>query len=156
ADYVLQGVGHLELHHLYRAMAWLGQQLPQDQQQGSSKLVPRCTKDQIEEYLFDRRRDLLTEVEVVFFDTTSLYFEGHGGDPLARSGHSKDHGPAEGRMVVGAVLDGEGRPICCALWPGNPADVTTLIPVVDRLWRRFHIRRVCIVADRGMVSQETI
>lgn len=59
-------------------------------------------------------------------------------------------------MVVGAVLDGEGRPICCELWPGNTTDVTTLIPVVDRLWRRFRIRKVCIVADRGMISQGTI
>src|SRR5262249_31046306 len=97
-----------------------------------------------------------TEVEVVFFDTTSLYFEGRGGQSLWHYGHSKDHRPDERQLVVGAVLDGEGRPICCALWPGNTADVTTLIPVVDRPWRRFHIRRVCIVADRGMVSQATI
>jgi transposase len=59
-------------------------------------------------------------------------------------------------MVVGAVLDGDGRPICCELWPGNTTDVTTLIPIVDRLWQRFHIRQVCIVADRGMISQDTI
>jgi len=156
ADYVLEGVGELELHHLYRAMAWLGQQLPDDQQQGSTQLVPRCTKDQIEEHLFERRRDLFTEVEVVFFDTTSLYFEGHGGETLGQYGHSKDHRPDERQLVVGAVLDGEGRPICCELWPGNTTDVTTLIPIVDRLWRRFHIRQVCIVADRGMVSQDTI
>ena len=50
----------------------------------------------------------------------------------------------------------QGRPICCELWPGNTADVTTLIPVVDRLRSRFGVRRVCIVADRGMISQETI
>jgi transposase len=59
-------------------------------------------------------------------------------------------------MVVGAVLDGQGRPICCELWPGNTTDVTTLIPVVDRLRSRFGVRRVCIVADRGMISRETI
>jgi transposase len=54
------------------------------------------------------------------------------------------------------VLDGEGRPICCELWPGNTADVTTLIPIVDRLWRRFQVRKICIVADRGMISAATI
>jgi len=155
-DYVLEGVDDLELHQLYRAMGWLGQQLPQDQQQGASKLVPRCTKDAIEEHLFGRRRDLFTEVELVFFDTTSFYFEGRGGESLGQYGHSKDHRPDEKQMVVGAVLDGEGRPICCELWPGNTSDVTTLIPIVDRLWRRFRIRKVCIVADRGMISQETI
>jgi Transposase DDE domain len=155
-DYVLQGVDQLELHHLYRTMGWLGRQLPDDQQQGCTKLVPRCTKDVIEEHLFARRRDLFTEVDLVFFDTTSLYFEGHGGESLGQYGHSKDHRPDERQMIVGAVLDGEGRPLCCELWPGNTTDVTTLIPIVDRLWRRFHIRRVCIVADRGMISQETI
>jgi hypothetical protein len=155
-DHVLAGGADVQLQHLYRAMAWLGEELPEDQQQGSTKLVPRTTKDVIEEQLFARRRDLFTELEMVFFDTTSLYFEGAGGEDLGRYGHSKDHRPDEHQMVVGAVLDGEGRPICCELWPGNTADVTTLIPVVDRLWRRFRIRQICIVADRGMISQHTI
>jgi transposase len=42
------------------------------------------------------------------------------------------------------------------MWPGNTADVTTVIPVIDRLRRRFDITRVCVVADRGMISAETI
>jgi transposase len=155
-DYVLDGVADIELQHLYRAMGWLGAPLPDEEQQGSTNLVPRCTKDLIEEHLFARRRDLFTEVDIVFFDTTSLYFEGHGGESIGQYGHSKDHRPDERQMVVGAVLDGAGRPICCELWPGNTTDVTTLIPIVDRLWRRFQIRRVCIVADRGMISQGTI
>jgi hypothetical protein len=154
--YLLDGGAELDLHHLYRAMAWLGEELPAEQQQGATRLVPRCTKDVIEERVFARRRDLFTQLEVVFFETTSLYFEGEGGATLGEYGHSKDHRPDEHQMVVGAVLDGTGRPICCELWPGNTTDVTTLIPIVDRLWRRFQIRQVCIVADRGMVSQETI
>lgn len=155
-DYLIDGKDDLELHHMYRAMAWLGDHLPVDQQHGSSKLVPRCTKDVIEEKLFEQRRDLFSELELVFFDTTSLYFEGEGGETLGQYGYSKDHRPDLHQMVVGAVLDGAGRPICCELWPGNTADVTTLTAVVDRLWQRFHIRRVCIVADRGMISQETV
>ena len=59
-------------------------------------------------------------------------------------------------MVVGAVIDNEGHPICCEMWPGNTADVTSLVPVVDRLRSRFSIGKVCIVADRGMISQDTI
>ena len=155
-DYLIDRADDIELHQLYRAMAWLGEQLPAQQQQGSTKLVPRCTKDVIEEQLFARRRDLFSELDIVFFDTTSLYFEGEGGDTLGAHGHSKDHRPDLHQLVVGAVLDGAGRPICCELWPGNTADVTTLIPIVDRLWRRFHIRKICIVADRGMISAATI
>ena len=59
-------------------------------------------------------------------------------------------------MVVAAVLDGQGRPVCCELWPGNTTDVTTLVPIVDRLRSRFSIERICIVADRGMISAKTI
>jgi transposase len=155
-DYLIDGADEVELHQLYRAMAWLGDQLPANQQQGATKLVPRCTKDVIEEQLFARRSDLFSELDIVFFDTTSLYFEGEGGETLGQYGHSKDHRPDLHQMVVGAVLDGEGRPICCELWPGNTADVTTLIAVVDRLRQRFRIRRACIVADRGMICQEAL
>ena len=93
---------------------------------------------------------------MVFFDTTSIYFEGEGGETIGQRGHSKDHRPDLKQMIVGAVLDGQGRPICCELWPGNTTDVTTLIPVVDRLRSRFGVTKVCIVADRGMISKETI
>jgi hypothetical protein len=154
-DYVLDGAAELDLHHLYRAMAWLGEELPAGQQRGSTRLVPLCTKDRIEEGLFQRRRDLFTQLEVVFFDTTSIYFEGEGGEELGQYGHSKDHRPDRYQMIVGAVLDGDGRPICCEMWPGNTTDVKTLVPIVDGLYRRFGIAKVCIVADRGMISQET-
>ena len=155
-DYLLDGAAELDLHHLYRAMAWLGEELPADEQRGSTRLVPLCTKDRIEEGLFQRRRDLFTQLQVVFFDTTSIYFEGEGGEELGQYGHSKDHRPDLYQMIVGAVLDGDGRPICCEMWPGNTTDVKTLIPIVDGLYRRFGIVKVCIVADRGMISQETI
>ncbi len=155
-DYLIDGAGELELHHMYRAMAWLGEQLPQSQQQERLTLVPRCTKDLIEERLFARRRDLFTELDIVFFDTTSLYFEGEGGETIGHHGHSKDHRPDLHQLIVGVVLDGAGRPISCELWPGNTADVTTLVPVVDRLGRRFQIHQACIVADRGMISDDTV
>ena len=54
------------------------------------------------------------------------------------------------------VLDGEGRPICSETWPGNATDVKALLPVVTRLRERFGITRMCLVADRGMISAETI
>jgi len=155
-DYEIKGCEGLQLHHLYRAMGWLGDELPHTEQADQTPLAPRCTKDLIEEALFARRRDLFTELQLVFFDTTSIYFEGEGGATIGQRGYSKDHRPDLKQMIVGAVLDGQGRPICCELWPGNTTDVTTLLPVVDRLRSRFGVTRVCIVADRGMISTETI
>ena len=154
--YAIERVADLELHHIYRAMAWLGEPLPAQDQAGATPFAPRCTKDLIEESLFAQRQDLFSELDLVFFDTTSIYFEGEGGETIGQYGNSKDHRPDLRQMVVGAVLDGSGHPICCELWPGNTADVKSLIPIIDRLQKRFGIGRVCLVADRGMISKETI
>ena len=153
--YRLPGTEELDLHHLYRAMAFLGE--PLDEKPGARVLsTPRCTKDWIEEQLFDQRRDLFSTIDLVFFDTTSIYFEGEGGWEIGQYGKSKDHRPDLKQMVVGLALDLDGWPLCCELWPGNTADVTTLLPVVHRLRQRFRVRRVSIVADRGMISADTI
>ena len=154
--HAIDGAEPLALQHLYRAMAWLGQPLPLAQQRALSHGMPRCNKDRIEEELFARRRDLLTTLDMVFFDTTSIYFEGRGGQEIGRRGKSKDHRPDLPQMVVGLVLDEEGWPLCCELWPGNTADVKTLLPVAARLQARFGVRRICIVSDRGMISAPTI
>jgi transposase len=154
-DYRIAGVDDLQLHHLYRAMAWLGEELPEAEQNGRT-LAPRCIKDLVEEQLFGRRRNLFTDLSVVFMDTTSLYFEGRGGETIGERGHSKDYRPHLNQMILGVVIDQQGRPVCSETWPGDTADVTTLIPVIDRLRARFGIGRVCVVADRGMISNETI
>ena len=153
--YRLPGTESLDLHHLYRAMAFLGEPLG-EQLPRPVLATPRCTKDWIEEALFAQRRDLFSELDLVFFDTTSIYFEGEGGQEIGQRGKSKDHRPDLNQMVVGLVLDRQGWPLCCELWPGNTADVTTLLPVVARMQERFHVGRVCIVADRGMISAQTI
>jgi transposase len=153
-NYLIPGTEALDLHHLYRAMAFLGQEI---EPKGQKTLgTPRCLKDLIEEELFERRRDLFTQVDLVFFDTTSLYFEGRGGESIGKRGHNKDHRPDLYQMVVGMALDVEGRPICCEMWPGNTADVKTLLPVIKRMRERFRLREITVVADRGMVSQATL
>ena len=155
-DYWIEGTTALALHHLYRAMGWLGEELPGSEQIGRTPFAPRCVKDVVEERLFEARRDLFSELSVAFMDTTSLYFEGAGGETLGQRGHSKDHRPDLMQMIIAVVMDQRGRPLCCEMWPGNTTDVTALMPVVDRLGRRFGITRVCVVADRGMISAQTI
>jgi transposase len=155
-SYDIAGADTLQLQHLYRAMAFLGEELPEEEQTGATPFSPRCVKDRIEEVLFSSRQDLFSSLELVFFDTTSIYFEGAGGQTLGQRGHSKDHRPDLKQMVVGLILDGSGHPVCCEMWPGNTADVTTLVPLANRLKKRFHVGRVCVVADRGMISKETI
>jgi hypothetical protein len=155
-EYRIEGAEGICLHQYYRAMGWLGEELKGSEQADALPFSPRCTKDLIEEGLFLRKRHLFSSLELVFFDTTTIYFEGEGGQSLGQRGYSKDHRPDLKQIVVGAVLDNEGRAVCCEMWPGNTADVKTLLPVVDRLRKRFRIQRVCIVADRGMISKESI
>ena len=151
--YRMEGTEPLELHHLYRAMAWLGEELAD--QSGAGR-APRRIKDLVEEQLFARRKSLFSDLSVVLFDTTSLFFYGAGGATLGRHGKSKDHRPDLRQVIVGVVLDEAGRPICSEIWPGNLTDVHALLPVVDRLRQRFGIARMCVVADRGMISAETM
>ena len=147
-DYRIEGTEELALHHLYRTMGWLGEEFPVAEQPGRTPFAPRCVKDVVEERLFEARRELFSELSVVFM--------GAGGETLGRRGHSKDHRPDLMQMIVAVVMDQQGRPLCCEMWPGNTTDVTVLLPVVDRLGQRFGITRVCVVADRGMISAQTI
>ena len=136
---VIPGSEEIDLHHLYRAMRWLGD-----------------NHDKVEDGLFHIGRDLFSEFTLAFFDTTSIYFEGAGGESLGQRGYSKDHRPDLMQMVVGAVLNGEGRPVSCPMWSGNQADVETLLPLVKEMKQRFNLKRVCWVADRGMASRKII
>lgn len=160
SDQAVDGADTLELQHFYRAMAWLGEACAEAPGQArpaaAAERAPRYVKDELEEDLFARRRDLFTGLDLVFFDTTSHYFHGAGGTQLGQRGKSKDGRPQCPQVVVGAVLDSAGRPVCSELWPGNTADVTTLLPVAQRLRERFGIGQVCLVADRGMIARATM
>jgi hypothetical protein len=136
-DYRIAGVEGLAPHHLDRAMAWLGAALPAVEQDGRTPFAPRCLKDLVEERLFARRRDLFTRLDLVFMETTSLSFAGEGGQTLGRHGFSKDRRPDSKQMILAVLIDGDGRPVCSEMWPGNTADVASLLPVIDRLQRRF-------------------
>lgn len=69
------------------------------------------------------------DLELAFFDTTSTYFEGRSLKGWARLGKSKDHRPDHLQLVVGVLMRRDGLPVACEIWPGNTADVTTLVPI---------------------------
>jgi len=140
------GAEELDLDHAYKAMAWLG----------AVDADGRSMAEAVEEALYRHRQPLFGAVSIAFFDTTSLWFEGAGGESLGQYGHSKDYRGHLKQVVLGIVLDDVDRPIASFLMPGNTADVTLLLPVVRRLRERFGIDRACIVADRGMISADTI
>lgn len=108
-------------------------------------------KDQIERHLHPRSRDLFDDgLDLVFFNTTSTYFEGIALDGWAKRGKSRDHRPDHLQLMLGIVMRRDGTPVTCEIWPGNTADSQTVIPILESLRKRFHIRRVVLVCDRGM------
>src|SRR5579872_4477927 len=133
----IPGAEALTLDQAYKAMAWLGEEIPEaspGQSPGpAGPLGPRTMTDAIEEALYRYRQDLFGGRSVACFDTTSLYGEGEGGHTLGRRGYSKDYRPHLKQVILGIVLDGADRPIASFLLPGNTADVTVLVPVVRRL-----------------------
>ncbi len=116
----------------------------------------REAKEAIEQDLYVQLRDLFgLQVDLVFFDLTSTYFEGHGPEPLARHGNSRDGRPRDRQVLVGVVM-ASGWPMASYVFEGNRADKTTVQEVLADVRRRFRLQRVVWVADRGMVSAQTL
>jgi hypothetical protein len=151
-DYDIPGAERLDLHHFYRPMAWLGDE-PEAKPTGA--LAPRRLKDLIEEELFDRRRHLFTGFSAVFMDTTSLSSCGEGRRDAGRStaiprtiGYQADNSRPHRRRRRSADLH---RNVA-----GQYRGRDDALTIVDRLRERFSIGRVCVVADRSMISAATI
>ena len=109
-------------------------------------------KAQIEKELFLRLRNLFSlNVDLVFYDLTSTYFEGHGPEGWALHGHSRDAKPRNRQVLVGLAMI-EGWPIAHHVFAGNLRDSTTVAEVLEDLQARFGLRRVVFVGDRGMVT----
>jgi len=115
-----------------------------------------CSKPRIETAIWQQLRDLFSlEPKLVFYDITSTYFEGRGPAELGRFGYSRDEKPRNRQVLVGVVMM-DGWPIAHHLFAGNRLDRTTVGEVVEDLRRRFGLKRVVFVGDRGMVTLPNI
>jgi transposase len=113
-------------------------------------------KEEIEQALYFKLRNLFSlQVELVFYDLTSTYFEGEGPKELGRHGYSRDGKPRNRQVQVGVVMV-NGWPIAHHVFPGNWRDFETVKRVVDDLEKRFGLKRVIFVGDRGMVTSDNI
>jgi transposase len=127
-------------------------------------LVEADTEGKVQEAVFFACADLLNlEVDLLFFDTTSTYFErdepdpaGAHGEPSFRAyGHSKDHRPDLPQVVIGLAVTREGIPVRVWVWPGNTNDMSVIQEVKDDL-RGWRLGRVVTVVDRGFSSDENL
>jgi transposase len=124
-------------------------------------LVEADAQAEVQEAVFFAVADLLNlEVDLLFFDTTSTYFERDTEDPgdgggFRRYGHSKDHRPDLPQIVIGLAVTREGIPVRVWCWPGNTNDQTVLPEVKDGL-RGWRLGRVVTVVDRGFSSDANL
>jgi transposase len=99
------------------------------------------------------------ELDLVFYDITSTYFEGERSleqDDFRRYGYSRDHRFDRRQVVIGMVMTRSGIPLCHHVFPGNTVDKTTVAAVVADLQQRFELKRVIFVGDRGMLSDTNL
>ena len=153
-DVVIPGLGGMDDDQAYRAM---------------DLLVEADTQGQVQEAVFFAVANLLNlEVDVLFFDTTSTYFErdtedqdepgegeGAGREGFRRYGKSKDHRDDLPQIVIGLAVTRTGIPVRCWCWPGNTQDQTLLAEVKDDL-RAWKLGRVITVVDRGFSSADNL
>lgn len=134
------GFGDIELHHMYRTVGWLS-----------------AVRDELERSLFLRDRDLFTQtLDLVFIDTTSTFIYRREPTELRRRGYSRDRMPDCPQVIICLAVDRHGWPVAWDLLPGNTADTVAFVAMIKKLRERFRIGRVTVVADRGMISKDTI
>jgi hypothetical protein len=144
-DVAIDGLAEIDEDHCYRAM---------------DLLVEADTEGGVQEAVFFACSDLLNlEVDLLFFDTTSTYFERdepESGEGAFRVyGHSKDHRPDLPQVVIGLAVTREGIPVRVWVWPGNTNDMSVVQDVKDDL-RGWRLGRVVTVVDRGFSSDENL
>jgi hypothetical protein len=144
-DAAIPGLSTMDEDQAYRAM---------------DLLVDADTTGRVQESVFFAVADLLNlEVDLLFFDTTSTYFERDeeedGDGAFRRFGHSKDHRADLPQIVIGLAVTREGIPVRCWCWPGNSNDQQVLAEVRDDL-RDWRLGRVITVVDRGFSSADNL
>jgi len=131
------GIDDVSLQHLYRCLDFLSDH-----------------KDDIEEHIYKCNRDLFNmQVDVVFYDVTTFYFESNRPDSFKNFGYSKDCKFGEVQVVLGMIMNSEGRPVGFEYFPGNTFEGSTLTAALEKLKQKFQIERVIVVADRGINSK---
>jgi transposase len=132
----------IELQHIYRSLDLLARH-----------------KEEIERFLYQWDKDLFTlNVDVVLYDLTTLRFEStrEDLDELRRFGYSKEMRTDCTQVVLGLLTDTNGIPLCFEVHPGNTFEGKTLSGIVEKIEKKFSIRRFIFIADRGLFSFDNL
>jgi transposase len=110
----------------------------------------------LQEHLYRKIRELkLDDYELIFYDITSSYFE-QSACELAKYGLSRDHRRDKKQLILALAVTKKGFPFYWKVFPGNTADTKTVKEFVSEIKDRFHIKKACLVMDKGMVSNSNL
>ena len=132
----------IQLHELYRALDWL-----------------MDNKEKIEYQMFHNIRDVFNQnTDLMLFDTTSVSYWGKGENApeLLKHGHSKEKRNDLKQLIVALLMTDGGIPVGHEVYPGNQVDVTSFPKIIAKVNKKFNLKRVVWVCDRGMISQSNI
>jgi transposase len=139
-DYI--GLNPVNLQHLYRSLGYLD-----------------AHSTALQQHLFERGRRLLgTQLDVVFYDVTTFYFDSEveQAGALRQMGFGKDGKIGQTQVVFGLLVDQQGNPVGYRVYSGDTYEGRTLSDAVTALKREYGIRRVIVVADSGMMSKTNL
>ena len=134
------GFQGIDLQHIYRAMDAI-ESLDNEIQKRAFNVVCELSDH---------------PVDCFFFDVTTLYFESVSQDDIRDFGYSKDQKYHVVQIVLALVVDSQGIPVAYDVFKGNLAETKTLIPVLEKLRKRFSINNVTVVCDRGLASKSNV
>lgn len=136
----LFGIKEVSLQHIYRTLEFLFKQ-----------------KDNLQKYLHKKISTMTDrDLSVCFYDVTTLFFESVKQDVLKNFGFSKDNRVNTVQVVLGLLIDKNGIPVYYDLFPGNTSDFKTLEPVLIKLKKNFNVKKMILVADRGLNSKRNL
>jgi len=113
-------------------------------------------KDIVERVAFEYTKNVLGTITVVFYDMTTLYFESEDEDDLRKIGFSKDGKFQNPQIMLGLLVGENGFPIGYDIFEGNTFEGHTLLPIIEKMCRKYDVGKPVIVADAALLSKENI
>lgn len=111
---------------------------------------------QVKEIAYRHTKKILKHITVVFYDMTSLYFEAESEDDLRKIGFSKDGKFQNPQIMLGLLVGEKGYPIGYDIFEGNTFEGKTLVPVLERIQKRYRLGKPVVVADAAMLSKDNL
>ena len=114
-------------------------------------------KEQVQQISYTHTLKVLrNQMQIVFYDVTTLYFEIDDEDELRKTGFSKDGKHQHPQIVLGLLVSVDGYPLAYEIFEGNKFEGHTMLPIIERFKLKYNIKQLVIIADSGLLSNENI